>query len=132
MCASYFGDARRDPVQLQHSRFEEQLFRQRRLEAAEEGEASLRAETDMQERRKRRRADLAAEIARLQAEEEVSRPRKSLVGWLHSHRSLQGVPSWIDVREHIEQQQLGSLEIMWNAAVDCECGCWIPRRPAAT
>ena len=55
-----------------------------------------------------------------------------LVGWLHSHHSLQGVPSWIDVREHIDQQQLGSLEIMWNAAVDCECGCWIPRRPAAT
>ena len=82
MCARYLGDPRTDPVQLQHSRFEEQLFRQRRLEAAEEGEASLRAEIDMQERRKRRRADLAAEIGapqateaeleRLQAEEEVS------------------------------------------------------------
>ena len=86
MCARYLGDPRTDPVRLQHSCFEEHVFRQRRLEAAEEGEASLRAEIHMQERRKRRRADLAAEIGapqateaeleRLQAEEEVSRPRR--------------------------------------------------------
>ena len=77
MCTRYLGDLRTDPVQLQHSRFEEQLFRQRRLEAAEEGEASLRAEIARQERRKRQRADLEFqfEMARLQAEEKVSRPQ---------------------------------------------------------
>ena len=75
MCARYEGDRRKDRVLLQHSRFEEQANQARRMEPADEGEASLQAEIDLQQRLKHRRADYEAEIARSQAEEEVSRPQ---------------------------------------------------------
>ena len=86
MCAQYVDDPQKDPIRLQQSRLAEEVLRQSRMHAAGQGEASLEAEIGRQELRKRRGAALAAELSaprateaeleRLQAEEEVSRPRR--------------------------------------------------------
>ena len=55
--------------------------------------------------------DIAGEGA-AQLTEFADRSPEQLVGWLHSHHKLQGVPSWIDVESHRKQQNYGRVEIM--------------------
>ena len=39
-------------------------------------------------------------------------PELQLLGWLHSHHVLQGVPSKIDVQNHVSQQAAGGFRLL--------------------